>query len=142
MNGFERASLALVYHVYYMHKVHSTGKSIENKSFLVETYDDGDNLRKSRYFAIRRISTETIEIYLDEGGRHLVKNTAPIIKHGTVLFSEEKSRQIEIDALDSSYVTGKGDGYRFIMQEYGPTTIRVEDDQYKGSVFKYKILPK
>lgn len=142
MTGFERASLALVYHVYYTHKVHSSGKKVTNKSFLVETYDDGDNLRKSRYFAIREVCTEKIEIYLDEGSRHVVKNSAPIIKHGTVLYSEEKSQTIEVDALDSSYVTGKSSGYRFNVQEYGPTIVRIEDDQYRGEVFKYKISPK
>ncbi|MBW7955954.1 hypothetical protein H3C66_04440 [Patescibacteria group bacterium] len=142
MTGFERASLALIYNIYYSWKVHSSQKPITNKTFVVETYDEDNQLRKKRYFAVREISTERLDIYLDEGNRYNVKNSAPIIKHGTVMMTEERpAEKLDIHALDSSYVTGVGSGYRFTIKEYGSDTVHIEDEEHRH-LYKYKIVSK
>lgn len=142
MTGFERASLALIYNLYYSWKTHSSKKPVLNKSFTVETYDEENRLRKKRYFAVREVSTEKIDLYLDEGNRYHVKNSAPLIKHGTVMVTEERpTQQVEIYALDSSYVTGLGAGYRFVIQEYGFDTVHIHDEEHR-TLYKYRISSK
>jgi hypothetical protein len=139
MTGFERASLALIYNLYYSWKVHSSGKPVANLRFEVETYDEDGKFRKKRYFVVRELSTTRIDIALEEGNRYRVYNDKPIVKHSTVILTEERpSEKVEVDALNSSYVTGIGSGYRFTVEEYAYDQVKIRDEEHRKS-YKYKI---
>jgi len=140
MTGFERASLALIYNIYFTNKVHSTKKSFVDKRFVVETYDEDNKFRKKRYFVIREISTTKIDVALDEGNKYRVYNDRAINNHATLILTEERpNEKVEVDPMDSKYVTGVGAGYRFIMEEYASDEVKITDDEHRKS-FKYKIV--
>lgn len=139
MTGFERSSLALIYNLYYTWKTHSTGKPISNVRFVVETYDEDNKFRKKRYFIVREISTTRIDIASEEGNRYRVYNDKPLIKHATVILTEERpNEKVEVDALNSSNVTGMGAGYRFTIEEYGFDSVKIRDEEHRRT-FNYKI---
>lgn len=139
MTGFERASLALIYNLYYSWKTYSTGQAIRNKRFVVETFDEDNNFKRKRYFVVRELSAQAWDIALDEGYRYRAYNSAPIIKHASVLMTEERpNEKIDVDPMNSSYVTGMGAGYRFTMEEYGFDRVKTRDEEHRKT-YNYKI---
>lgn len=138
MTGFERASLALIYNLYYSQKVHM-GKPVINQRFVVETYDEDGKFRMKRYFVVCEVSTVRIDLASEEGNKYRIYNDKPIIKHETVILTEERpAEKVEVEALNSSYVNGLGAGYRFTIEEYGYDRVRIRDEEHRRT-YNYKI---
>jgi hypothetical protein len=139
VTGFERATVALIYNLYYSRSIYSSGKPIGNTGFTVATYNESNVLKVQRYFKVRELTKSSIDISLEEGNRYRVYNSSPIAKHGCTIETEERQREkIEIENLDSSRAEGLAAKYRFTAESYSYDTVVIRDDEH-GKRYTYKI---
>lgn len=138
MTGFEPASLALIYNLYYSQQVH-TGKAVLNQRFVVETYDEEGKFRMKRYFVVREVSTVRIDLASEEGNKYRIYNDKTMNKHEAMILTEERpNEKIDVEAMNSSYVNGLGAGYRFTIEEYGYDRVKIRDEEHRKT-YDYKI---
>ena len=138
MTGFERASLALIYNLYFRQEAHK-GKPIIEKRFVIETFDEDGKMRMKRYFVVREVSTRKWDLALEQDNRYKVYSEGPLNKHGGTLMTEERpSEKIEVESMNATYVNGLGAGYRFVIEDYGYDQVKIRDEEHRKN-YRYKI---
>jgi len=139
MTSFERASVALIYNLYFSRKAY-TGEAIKTHRYTVETYDEDYNLLKRRYFNVREVSPASIDLEWEEGYRYRVFNTKIRDKHTFAISTQEREKEtIEIDRMDSAYVYGMAASSRFTMEHQSTDSVKIHDEE-NNKTYRYRII--